>query len=86
MFANHGKEDGIYSLTTIEIAKAQNKDHQIYPKNIQKHQNWICIFNLLKTQQCYIKMKINHPSIQIGQSVGITITSSTLATHILKRQ
>jgi hypothetical protein len=25
MFANHGKEDGIYPLTTIEIATAQRK-------------------------------------------------------------
>ncbi len=49
MFANHGKEDGIYPLTAIEIAKAQKKDHQIYSKNMQKHQKWICIFNLLKT-------------------------------------
>ena len=49
MFANHGKEDGIYHLTTIEIAKAQKKDHQIYSKKMQKHQNWIGVFNLLKT-------------------------------------
>jgi hypothetical protein len=26
MFANHGEEDEIYPLTTIEIAKAQKKD------------------------------------------------------------
>jgi hypothetical protein len=38
MSANHGKENGIYSLTTIEIAKAQKKDHQIYSKNTHKHQ------------------------------------------------
>ena len=31
------KEDGIYRLTTIEIAKAQKKDHQIYSKKMQKH-------------------------------------------------
>ncbi len=43
------KEDGIYRLTTIEIAKVQKKDHQIYSKKMQKHQNWIGIFNLLKT-------------------------------------
>jgi hypothetical protein len=40
MFANHRKEDGIYSLTTIKIAKAQKKDHQIYSnktcKNIKR--------------------------------------------------
>ncbi len=33
------KEDGLYRLTTIEIAKAQNKDHLIYSKKMQKHQN-----------------------------------------------
>jgi hypothetical protein len=49
MFANHGKGDGIYHLTTIEIAKAQKKDCQISSKKMQKHQNWIGIFNLLKT-------------------------------------
>jgi hypothetical protein len=35
MFANHGKEDRIYPLTTIEIAKAQKKDHQIYSKTCE---------------------------------------------------
>jgi hypothetical protein len=49
MFANHGRGDGIYRLTTIEIAKAQKKDHQIYSKKMQIHQNWIGIFNSLKT-------------------------------------
>ncbi len=41
MFANHGREDGMYPLTTIEIANTQKKDYQIYSKNIQKHQKWI---------------------------------------------
>ena len=36
------KEDGLYRLTTTEMAKAQKKDHLIYSKNIQKHQHWIC--------------------------------------------
>jgi hypothetical protein len=49
MFANHGREDGIYRLTTIEIAKAQKKDCQIYSKKMQKRQNWIGVFNLSKT-------------------------------------
>jgi hypothetical protein len=34
MFANKGREDGIYHLTTIEIAKAHKKDHQIYFKKM----------------------------------------------------
>jgi hypothetical protein len=50
MFANHRKEDGIYRHTTMEIAKAQKKNHQIYSKKMQKHQNWIGFFNLSKTQ------------------------------------
>ena len=28
VFANHGKEEEIYPLTTIEIAKAQKEDQQ----------------------------------------------------------
>jgi hypothetical protein len=47
MFASHGREDRIYRLTTIEIAKAQKKNHLIYSKKKQKHQNWIGGFNLL---------------------------------------
>ncbi len=43
------KEDGLYRLTAIEIAKAQIKDHLIYSKKMQKHQNWIGVFILLKT-------------------------------------
>jgi hypothetical protein len=30
-------------------SKAQKKDHQIYSKKMQKHQNWIGTFALLKT-------------------------------------
>ncbi len=29
VFANHGKEDKIHPLTTIEIAKAQSKDQEL---------------------------------------------------------
>ncbi len=43
------KEDGLYRLTTVEIAKLQKKDHQIYSKKMQKHQNRIGIIILLKT-------------------------------------
>jgi hypothetical protein len=35
-FANHGEEDEIYPLTTIEIAEAQHKDQELkayYKKN-----------------------------------------------------
>ncbi len=43
------KEDEMYHLITIEIAKAQKKDHLIYSKKMQRHQNWNGIFILLKT-------------------------------------
>ena len=35
VFANHGKEEEIYPLTTIEIAEAQKKDQKLktYFKN-----------------------------------------------------
>ncbi len=49
MSVNHKKENGMYRLTIIEIAKAQKKDHQIYSKTMQKHQNWINVFILLET-------------------------------------
>ncbi len=29
VFANHGEEDEIYFLTTIEIAEAQDKDQEL---------------------------------------------------------
>jgi hypothetical protein len=34
---------------TVLLAKAQKKNHQICSKKMQKHQNWIGVFNLLKT-------------------------------------
>jgi hypothetical protein len=50
MFENHGEEDGIYPLTTIEIATAQKERSPDLFKRMQKHRNLICVFNLLKTQ------------------------------------
>jgi hypothetical protein len=66
MFANHGKEDGIYPLTTIEIAKskgAQKTDYQIYSKNMRKHQKWILHFQLIENIIVIYKDEINHPYI-----------------------
>ncbi len=39
VFANHGEEDEIYPLTTIEIAEAQHKDQELkfyFKKNTLK--------------------------------------------------
>jgi hypothetical protein len=58
VFANHAEEEETYSLTTIEIKKAQIKYQELkiyYKKNV-KHQKKMFIFNLLKTQKCYAKM------------------------------
>ncbi len=47
-----------YTLTTIEIAKAPKKDQElkIYYKQNAKTPKENCIFNLLKTQKCYVRM------------------------------
>jgi hypothetical protein len=45
-FANHGEEDEIYSLTTIEIAKAQHKDRELkvyYKKNATMPKKDMCL-------------------------------------------
>ncbi len=46
MFANHGEEDEIYPLTTIEIAEAQRKDQELkvyYKKNARMPKNDMCL-------------------------------------------
>jgi hypothetical protein len=48
MCANHGKEDGMYPLITIEIAKAQKKDHQIYSKKDAKTSKVDLCFQLIE--------------------------------------
>jgi hypothetical protein len=45
-FTNHGKEDEIYPLTTIEIAQAQRKDQELkvyYKKNARMPKKYICL-------------------------------------------
>jgi hypothetical protein len=89
MFANHREEDEIYPLTTIEIAESpQKRDQRSTTSKILRRKKWIFVFDLLKTQKCYVKI-INHSSQHLygtGQSAGITTTSSTLATHVSKRR
>jgi hypothetical protein len=46
VFANHGEEDEIYPLTTIEIAEAQRKDQELkvhYKKNAKMLKKDICL-------------------------------------------
>jgi hypothetical protein len=45
-FSNHGKEDEIYPLTTIEIAEAQRKDQELkvyYKKNARIPKEDMCL-------------------------------------------
>ncbi len=45
-FANHGEEDEIYPLTTIEIAEAQQKDQELeayFKKNARMPKKDICL-------------------------------------------
>ena len=46
VFANHGKEEEIYPLTTIEIAEAQKKDRKLktYFKNDARSSKRILVF------------------------------------------
>ena len=90
MFATHGEEDEIYPLTIIEIAEAQKKDRilKIYYKRNAKHPRKEQVFNLLKTPKCFArktKWSFQH-LYSTGPAVGITTTSSTLSTHVSKRQ
>jgi hypothetical protein len=46
MFANHGEEDEIYPLTTIEIAEAQRKDQELkayFKKNAIMPKKDVCL-------------------------------------------
>ncbi len=45
-FANHGEEDEIYPLTTIEIAEAQHKDQELkvyYKSNARMPKKDMCL-------------------------------------------
>ncbi len=45
-FANHGEEDEIYPLTTLEIAEAQHKDQELkvyYKKNARMTKKDMCL-------------------------------------------
>jgi hypothetical protein len=55
---DHGEEDEISPLTTIEIAEAQQKDQElkVYFKKETTTQKRMYIFILWKTQKCYVRM------------------------------
>jgi hypothetical protein len=57
IIANHGEEEDIYPLTTIEIAKAQQKDLQlkIYHKKDVTTSNKVCSFKIIDDTQVLCK-------------------------------
>jgi hypothetical protein len=56
VFTNHGEEDEIYPLITIEIGEAQKRDQRYTTSKMLKHQKGMFVLNLLKTQHCYVKI------------------------------
>ncbi len=82
MFTNHGEEEDIYSLTTIEIAQEQKKDQslKIYHKKDDMTSMKIIVPKSLMTHTCCAKM-ISQSSPYLystGLSVGTIIVSNTL--------
>ncbi len=89
-FANHGEEEEIYSLTTIEIAEAQHKDRKLevyYKKNARMPKKDMCL-QYLRIQKCYVKVA-NLLFLHLYNTellLGTTTTSRTLVIHVSKRQ
>jgi hypothetical protein len=89
VFSNHGEEDKIYPLATIEIAKAQQKGQELkvfYKQNVKPKED--LRFQLIEDTKvlCKNDKLIIPASLQHRAVSCITITSSTLAIHVLKRQ
>jgi hypothetical protein len=69
MFANHGKENRIYPLSTIEIIKHKRKITRSILKRCE-NSNVDLRFQLVEDIKCYIKMKINHLSISTDRAIS----------------
>jgi hypothetical protein len=89
VFANHGEEDEIYPLTTMEIAKAQRKIKikdilQTKYKNIRKGYVYSIYLRHKSDMQ---RWQFNHPSILQHKAVSwYHHYLQHLATHVSKRQ
>ena len=82
VYANHGEEDDIYPITTIEIVDAQKKDQElkIYYKQTAKTPEKDMLFQLIEDTK--VLCKDDNSFIP----ASLWPTFNTLATHILKRQ
>ncbi len=85
MFATHGEEDEINPLTVIEIAEAQKKDQnlKIYYKQNAKTPEKGMSFQLVENTKVLCSFQHLYST---GLLVGITTTSSTLGTHVLRKR
>ncbi len=64
-FANHGEEEEIYPLTTIEIAEAQRKDQELkvyYKKNARMPKKDMCFHFVEDTKVLCNKGKLMIPA------------------------
>jgi hypothetical protein len=65
VFANHGEEDEIYLLTTIEIAESQHKDQELkayFKKNAIMPKKDMCLQLVEDTQVLYKNGKLIIPA------------------------
>jgi hypothetical protein len=89
VFANHSDEDGIFPLTTVEIAAAQLADASL--KHLFKHNAVIdqgLDIKLIKNTTCVCKdgWLVISKLLQVRQLSGIITICNTLDIHVLKRQ
>ncbi len=91
-FANQEEEDEIYPLTTIEIAEAQHKDRELkayFKKNARMPKKDMCLHLVEDTKVLCKNGKLIIPASLRHRAVAWYhhyYTSSTLVTHVLKRQ
>ncbi len=83
MFVHHGKKDGIYRLTTIEILQKKKITRSIL--------KWCKTIKIGSAFSSYWKhnskrVKINCPSISTNRAINWYHNYPTLATHVSKRQ
>ncbi len=78
------KEDGIYRLTTIEIAKQKRKIDRSILKRCKNIKIWSAFSSYWKHKSK--RTKINHPSISTNREINWYHHYLSLATHASTRQ
>jgi hypothetical protein len=65
-----------WNIPSKRDSKAQNKDQRSIVTACTNTYNRIDVFSTLRTQQCNIKMKLNHPSISTKQGNQVSLLPS----------